>query len=91
MSEPAIAITGLGLVTPAGPDRESTWQGLLSGRSFTRLLDADPSAHCQSATQPRATPASGAPVASLPRLVEPWRLPGEPLPTGIREPLPTGI
>ncbi|MFM7160685.1 MAG: beta-ketoacyl-[acyl-carrier-protein] synthase family protein, partial [Planctomycetaceae bacterium] len=53
----------------------------------------------QSATRPRATPASGAPVAPLPRQVEPWRLPGEPLltaigeplPTGIREPLPTGI
>jgi len=36
--EPPVAITGLGLVTPAGPDRESSWQGLLAGHSFTRRL-----------------------------------------------------
>ncbi|GAA4898591.1 beta-ketoacyl-[acyl-carrier-protein] synthase family protein [Streptomyces coeruleoprunus] len=29
-----IAVTGLGLVTPAGPDVESTWDGLLDGRSL---------------------------------------------------------
>nr|WP_308310485.1 beta-ketoacyl synthase N-terminal-like domain-containing protein [Streptomyces sp. CC210A] len=27
-----VAVTGLGLVTPAGPDAESTWDGLLDGR-----------------------------------------------------------
>ena len=28
-----VAITGIGLVTPVGNDRESTWQGLLAGRT----------------------------------------------------------
>ncbi|WP_309235627.1 beta-ketoacyl synthase N-terminal-like domain-containing protein [Streptomyces sp. TRM64462] len=28
-----IAVTGIGLVTPAGPDAETTWDGLLDGRS----------------------------------------------------------
>ena len=28
-----IAVTGIGLVTPVGNDRESTWEALLAGRS----------------------------------------------------------
>ena len=28
-----VVITGIGLVSPIGLDRESTWQGLLAGRS----------------------------------------------------------
>jgi 3-oxoacyl-[acyl-carrier-protein] synthase II len=35
-----IAITGIGLCTPLGANRESTWQGLLSGHSATRWLIA---------------------------------------------------
>jgi 3-oxoacyl-[acyl-carrier-protein] synthase II len=37
-----VAVTGLGAVTPLGPDVESLWDGLLTGRSGVRLLD-DPS------------------------------------------------
>jgi 3-oxoacyl-[acyl-carrier-protein] synthase II len=28
-----VVVTGLGLVTPVGNDVESTWQGMLAGRS----------------------------------------------------------
>ena len=35
-----IAITGIGLCTPFGPDRETTWQGMLAGKSVTRWLSA---------------------------------------------------
>jgi 3-oxoacyl-[acyl-carrier-protein] synthase II len=33
-----IAISGIGMVTPGGPDRESSWQSLISGRSCLRWL-----------------------------------------------------
>jgi 3-oxoacyl-[acyl-carrier-protein] synthase II len=33
-----IAISGLGMVTPGGPDRESSWQSLISGRCCLRWL-----------------------------------------------------
>lgn len=33
-----VAITGLGAVTPLGPDAASTWQGLLAGRSAIRPI-----------------------------------------------------
>ncbi len=36
----AVAITGLGALTPLGPDVASLEEGLLSGRSGVRLLDA---------------------------------------------------
>lgn len=36
-----IVITGIGLCTPLGATRESTWQGLLAGRSATRWLSSD--------------------------------------------------
>ncbi|WP_171165473.1 beta-ketoacyl synthase [Streptomyces sp. I05A-00742] len=32
MSDGAVAVTGLGLVTPAGTGAEATWEGLLTGR-----------------------------------------------------------
>ncbi|MCY2962885.1 MAG: beta-ketoacyl-[acyl-carrier-protein] synthase family protein [Planctomycetota bacterium] len=42
MSERPVVITGIGLVTPAGPDRESSWAGIRGGRSFTRWLTPTP-------------------------------------------------
>ncbi len=36
-----IVVTGIGLVTPFGPDRESSWLGLHSGHSATRWFEAD--------------------------------------------------
>lgn len=35
-----VLITGIGLVTPAGPDRESSWRALCAGASVTRPLAA---------------------------------------------------
>jgi 3-oxoacyl-[acyl-carrier-protein] synthase II len=35
-----VVVTGLGAVTPLGPDVAALWEGLLSGRSGVRLLDA---------------------------------------------------
>jgi 3-oxoacyl-[acyl-carrier-protein] synthase II len=37
----AAAVTGLGAVTPLGADVSALWDGLLTGRSGTRLLDDD--------------------------------------------------
>jgi 3-oxoacyl-[acyl-carrier-protein] synthase II len=34
-----VAVTGLGAVTPLGPDVAALWDGLLTGRSGVRLLD----------------------------------------------------
>lgn len=93
MSESAIAITGLGLVTPAGPDREATWQGLLAGRSFTRLLST-PQFATTAIGAPAALPANSIPaVAAPPSPRHPRYAPksSEPLPTGTGEPGPIGI
>lgn len=35
----AVAVTGLGAVTPLGPDVAALWEGLLTSRSGVRLLD----------------------------------------------------
>ena len=35
----SVAVTGLGALTPLGPDVTSLWEGLRSGRSGARLLD----------------------------------------------------
>lgn len=49
-----IVVTGIGLCTPFGPDRESSWQQITAGRSAVRWLNsphwtddvrADPSSH----------------------------------------------
>lgn len=40
---PRVLITGVGLVTPLGADRESSWQGLLAGtRSIRQILVGEP-------------------------------------------------
>ena len=44
MPDRRVAITGLGVVTPAGAGVEPLWEALLAGRRFTRRIDAfDPS------------------------------------------------
>ena len=34
-----VVVTGLGMVTPLGADRESTWSAVLAGRLSGQLLD----------------------------------------------------
>ncbi len=41
MSGAPVAVTGLGALTPLGPDVASLWEGLLGGRSGTRLLEEE--------------------------------------------------
>ncbi|MBA2308210.1 MAG: beta-ketoacyl-[acyl-carrier-protein] synthase family protein [Pseudonocardiales bacterium] len=41
MTAADIVITGYGATTPLGGDAESTWQGLLDGRSGVSLIEAD--------------------------------------------------
>lgn len=36
--KPGVVVTGMGAVTPLGPDVKTTWQGLLAGRSGARPL-----------------------------------------------------
>jgi 3-oxoacyl-[acyl-carrier-protein] synthase II len=38
MTGPVIAVTGLGMMTPAGNDTESTWNGVCAGRSPARKV-----------------------------------------------------
>ena len=38
----AVAVTGLGAITPLGPDVAALQEGLLTGRSGTRLLEGEP-------------------------------------------------
>jgi len=38
--DPRIVVTGIGLVTPCGAGRETTWRGLLEGTGVARWLDA---------------------------------------------------
>lgn len=55
-----IAITGIGMVTPAGPDRESSWQGLIAGRRYLRWLTE--TEHRLAGCDPARTRLAGAPV-----------------------------
>jgi 3-oxoacyl-[acyl-carrier-protein] synthase II len=63
-----VVITGVGLITPVGPDRESSWRGLCSGRSATRLVTVPglPTQVC-AAPLPEGlcTPPRGEPVVDL--------------------------
>lgn len=50
---PRVLITGVGLVTPLGADRESSWQGLLAGeRAIRRLLHDEASWPADAAAAP---------------------------------------
>jgi 3-oxoacyl-[acyl-carrier-protein] synthase II len=40
MAERAVAITGLGVVTPGGLGAEALWQGLLAGKQFVRRVES---------------------------------------------------
>ena len=52
-----IAVTGIGCVSPAGPDASSTFDAILQGRSFGQAMDFDTRG---------GPPAVGAPVSELP-------------------------
>jgi len=41
MTQQRVVVTGLGATTPVGGDVDSTWEGLLTGRSGIRLLDQE--------------------------------------------------
>lgn len=64
-SSETIVITGLGAITPLGGDVESTWSGLLSGRSAVRRIEED---WAQQLPVRIAAPAALDPAASLDRL-----------------------
>jgi 3-oxoacyl-[acyl-carrier-protein] synthase II len=55
-----IAISGIGMVTPGGPDRESSWQTLVAGRSCLRWLTEEE--HFQAGCNPMRTRLAGAPA-----------------------------
>lgn len=38
MNRPAIAVTGLGMITPAGHTTDTTWDGICRGESFARTV-----------------------------------------------------
>ena len=59
-----VVVTGLEMITPCGPDRETSWQGFLSGKSVCRWLESD-----EVTRPPGQTPLSrlaGAPALSHP-------------------------
>ena len=41
MSTPEVVVTGLGMTTPVGGDVESTWAGILAGKSGVRPIETD--------------------------------------------------
>lgn len=55
-----VAISGIGMITPCGADRESSWQGLLSGKSAARWLTPDE--HLARNCDPARTQLAGAPA-----------------------------
>jgi len=40
MSKRRAVITGIGLLSPLGPDLKSSWQGALAGKSGVGLIDS---------------------------------------------------
>ncbi|MFY9256148.1 MAG: beta-ketoacyl synthase N-terminal-like domain-containing protein [Fuerstiella sp.] len=57
-----VMITGVGMVTPLGPGREQTWQGLLAGSTAGRLLQPRDIDHFSQLTDLLKRSPGGAPV-----------------------------
>lgn len=57
-----VMVTGIGMVTPLGIGRESTWSALLAGRKAGRVLLADQIDHFQQLTDLLKRQPTGAPV-----------------------------
>lgn len=60
-----VLVTGIGMVSPAGPDRESSWNGLREGARAARWLE--PGEGLPASEEP-SVPYAGAPAAWFPEL-----------------------
>jgi 3-oxoacyl-[acyl-carrier-protein] synthase II len=69
-SRDSVVVTGLGALTPLGPDVDSTWAGLLSAANATRVLDEEWAAELpvRIAAPVTADPAESIPKAELRRM-----------------------
>ena len=65
-----VVITGLGAITPLGPDVESLWQGAVAGKSGVRRIDDRVAAFIHAADLPTliGAPMAAEPDAALPRV-----------------------
>lgn len=60
---PRVVVTGIGMVTPFGPDRETSWSSVSSGRRAPRRLSLLVERHGGSAGPPSELECFGAPAA----------------------------
>ncbi len=70
MGSARIVVTGLGLRTALGPNRDSTWSGLLAGRVGARWLDVESGMACPKFA---GYPIEGSPLCSSDQIVEATR------------------